>query len=81
MEERKITCRAEVDGRGKLHVWDYQERPGLDCGRLFIYRSGSDLQFIHSLRTPMYQYLDFFMARDPVLEDWELWESARYCFK
>jgi hypothetical protein len=39
------------------------------------------LQFIHSLRTPMYQYLDFFMARDPVLEDWELMESARYCFK
>jgi len=39
------------------------------------------IQFIHSLRTPMYQYLDFFMARDPVLEDWELMESARYCFK
>lgn len=29
----------------------------------------------------MYQYLDFFMSREPVLDDWELMESARYCFK
>jgi hypothetical protein len=29
MEEREVTCWAEVDGRGKFHVWAHQERPGL----------------------------------------------------
>lgn len=38
-------------------------------------------QFVKDLRGPMLEYLETLMSREPVLEDWEIMESARYAFK
>ncbi|GHJ86997.1 hypothetical protein NliqN6_3399 [Naganishia liquefaciens] len=37
--------------------------------------------FVKDLRGPMLEYLEALMSREPVLEDWEIMESARYAFK
>ncbi|KAI5451703.1 hypothetical protein NCC49_001352 [Naganishia albida] len=37
--------------------------------------------FVRDLRGPMHDYLETLMSRGPVLEDWEIVESARYAFK
>jgi hypothetical protein len=39
------------------------------------------VQFINDLSLPMNHYLSTLMSRDPVLDDWELMESARYAYK
>ena len=48
MEEREVTCRAEVDGRGQHHLGYNQERPGLVVAdRSFIILVSVYSSFIH----------------------------------
>ncbi|KAJ9092442.1 hypothetical protein QFC21_006824 [Naganishia friedmannii] len=49
--------------------------------KLMTDASGLDLQFVRDLRGPMHDYLEVLMNREPVLDDWEILESARYAFK
>jgi hypothetical protein len=72
---------AERQGSGRDQVDDRREYPVVCSGKGLAKKDSVAKQFVKDLRGPMHEYLETLMNREPVLEDWEIMESARYAFK